>query len=111
MAIKERSREESELVNRIIHACWPYAELFRINTGSVKTATGYLFSTGTPAGFPDICGYRRSDKKMIFIEVKVKPNKPTDKQTAFIDKVKAAGCPAGVCYSVEEALAIIRDEK
>ena len=40
MAIKERSREESELVNRIIHACWPYAELFRINTGSVKTATG-----------------------------------------------------------------------
>ncbi len=111
MATKQRSREESELINQIIHACWQYAELFRINTGSVKTATGYLFSTGTPAGFPDICGYRRSDAKMIFIEAKVEPNKPTDKQTAFIEKAKSAGCLAGVCYSVEEALAIIRGEK
>lgn len=103
MAIKQRSREESELVNRIIHACWPYAELFRINTGSVKTATGYLFSTGTPAGFPDIAGYSRSGGRAVYIECKVAPNKPTDKQIAFIEKAKAAGCLAGVCYSVEDA--------
>lgn len=107
MATKERSHEESELVNRIIHACWPYAELFRINTGSVKTATGYLFSTGTPAGFPDIAGYRRSDGRAVYIEAKVAPNKPTDKQMKFIEKAKAAGCLAGVCYSAEEALAVI----
>lgn len=107
MAIKERSREESELVSRIIHACWPYAELFRINTGSVKTATGYLFSTGTPAGFPDIAGYRRSDGRAVYIEAKVAPNKPTDKQEKFIEKATAAGCLAGVCYSAEEALAVI----
>lgn len=107
MAIKERSREESELVNRIIHAGWKYAELFRVNTGSVKTATGYLFSTGTPAGFPDICGYRRSAGKAVYIEAKVLPNKPTDNQTAFIEKAKSAGCLAGVCYSAEDAVAVI----
>lgn len=107
MATKQRSREESELINLIIHACWQYAELFRVNTGSVKTATGYLFSTGTPAGFPDICGYRRSDGKSVYIEAKVKPNGPTDKQTAFIEKARSAGCLAGVCYSVEDALAVI----
>lgn len=107
MATKQRSREESELINRIIHACWQYAELFRVNTGSVKTATGYLFSTGTPAGFPDICGYRRSDGKAVYIEAKVKPNGPTDKQTAFIEKARSAGCLAGVCYSAEDALAVI----
>lgn len=103
MAIKERSREESELVNRIIHACWPYAELFRINTGSVKTATGYLFSTGTPAGFPDIAGYARNGGSAVYIEVKVAPNKPTEKQIAFIEKAKASGCIAGICYSEQDA--------
>lgn len=111
MAIKQRSREESELINRIFHACWAEAELFRINTGSVKTAAGYMFSTGTPAGFPDIAGYRRSDGKAIYIEAKVKPNKPTDSQTAFIEKAKSSDCLAGVCYSVEEALAVIRGER
>lgn len=110
MAIKERSREESELVNRIIHACWPYAELFRINTGSVKTATGYLFSTGTPAGFPDIAGYVRNCGVAVYIEVKVAPNKPSEKQVKFIEKAKAAGCLAGICYSVEDAKRLFRVE-
>ena len=102
-----RNNLESQLVNEIIKATYPHAQLYRINTGSVQTATGYQFSTGTPAGFPDLAGYRRSDGKAVYIEVKVAPNKPTDKQLAFLAKARIAGCMAGVAYSVEDAVNII----
>ena len=102
-----RNNLESQLVNEIIKATYPHAQLYRINTGSVKTETGYQFSTGTPAGFPDLAGYRRSDGKAVYREVKVAPNKPTDKQLAFLTKARIAGCLAGVAYSAEDAVNII----
>lgn len=102
-----RNNLESQLVNEIIKATYPHAQLYRINTGSVKTATGYQFSTGTPAGFPDLAGYRRSDGKAVYIEVKVAPNKPTDKQLAFLARARSAGCMTGVAYSAEDAVNII----
>ncbi len=107
MAVKVKSAAESMLVNDVIRAGWKYAELTRVNTGNVKTDKGYRFSTGTPKGFPDISGYRRKDGRAVYIECKVEPNKPTPEQVQFIEKAKKAGCLAGVCYSVREALAVI----
>lgn len=108
--MQRRSNAESMLVSDIIHRTYPVAQLYRINTGCVKTATGYQFSTGTPAGFPDLAGYRRSDGRAVYIEVKVAPNKPTDKQLAFLAQARSAGCLAGVAYSAEEAVNIILGE-
>jgi hypothetical protein len=48
----------------------------------------------------------RPGGKVYFIETKIKPNKPTEEQTAFIEKMRGLGCGAGVAYSVDEALKI-----
>ena len=107
MAVKVKNAAESMLVNEVIRAGWRYAELTRVNTGNVKTDKGYRFSTGTPAGYPDISGYRRKDGRAVFLECKVEPNKPTEQQLRFIEKARQSGCLAGICYSVRDALEII----
>ena len=109
MAVKVKNAAESMLVNEVIRAGWRYAELTRVNTGNVKTDKGYRFSTGTPAGYPDISGYRRKDGRAVFLECKVEPNKPTEQQIRFIEKARQSGCLAGICYSVRDALEIIME--
>lgn len=104
----EKSTKESQLVSAIMHSeCYRLANLTRINTGTGRTPDGRVFRTGTPKGYPDISGNRRSDGKAVYIEVKVKPNKPTPEQAEYIRQRREEGCLAGVCYSVEDALAVI----
>jgi len=43
---------------------------FRANVGSFFTKDGRPIKSGLPNGFPDLFGYRKSDGKMFFIEVK-----------------------------------------
>ena len=99
---------ESYLVNDLIRAAYPFMRLWRINTGSVMTRDGRRFTTGTPKGFPDLFGVLPADQSRfgcavpVFIEAKVKPNKPTPEQVKFIDDMKAQGAVAGVCYSVDD---------
>jgi hypothetical protein len=60
---------------------------------------------GLRAGFPDLlivlwyC--------VICIEMKVRPNKPTLDQSAWIDALNGAGIETIVCYSYEEAKAFL----
>lgn len=107
MAVKVKNAAESQMINQVIRETYAFAELFRINTGCVRTEAGYLFSTGTPKGFPDLAGYRRSDGRAVYIECKVAPNKPTEEQLKFIKKAQDSGCIAAVCYSVDEAKSVI----
>ena len=100
-------RNDSQLLNAIIRILYPHCVLHRVNVGRVRTPDGRYFSTGVPAGYPDLSGYRKSDGKAVYIECKVKPNKPTPKQIDFITKAQAAGCLAAVCYSPEEALRLV----
>ena len=99
---------ESYLVNDLIRAAYPFMTLWRINTGSVMTRDGRRFSTGTPKGFPDLLGVLPAEHSRfgcavpVFIEAKVKPNKPTAEQVKFIENMKAQGAVAGVCYSVDD---------
>lgn len=58
-------------------------------------------------GFPDLAGYRKSDGKAVYIECKVKPNKPTEKQLAFIKAAQESGCLAGICYTPEDAMRLV----
>ena len=103
-------RNESQLLNAIIRVLYPYCTLHRVNVGRVRTPDGRYFSTGVPAGYPDLSGYRRSDGRAVYIECKVKPNKPTPKQLEFISKAREAGCLAGICYSPEDALKLVTTE-
>ena len=104
----QRNNKESILVSEIIKALYDKGyKVFRVNTGSViDQKTGRRFSTGTPAGHPDIYGHRQ-DGRIFYIECKVKPNKATEKQEAFIEEAKRNGALAGIVYSIDEALAIV----
>ena len=99
-----KTTNESRLIYDIMQELGKHGAVFRMNSGSVKMDNGKRFR-GQQAGCSDIMLIRR-DGVVCFIEVKVKPAKPTDKQLAFIDKMRAHNCLAGVAYSVEEALAI-----
>ena len=100
-------RNESQLLNAVIRALYPYCVLHRVNVGRMRTPDGRWFSTGVPVGYPDLSGYRKSDGMAVYIECKVKPNKPTPKQIEFITKAQAAGSLAAVCFSPEEALRLV----
>lgn len=98
---------EHEIQNEIRVALAPYAVIFRCNVGRGYTQDGRYFSTGLPAGFPDLFGVRRSDGKAIFIEVKKPGRKPTQKQLDFIEAIKMHGAVAGICHSTEEAINLV----
>lgn len=61
-------------------------------------------------GHPDIAGYRRSDGKAIYIEVKTGKGRVTTEQEKFLDQAKQAGCLAGVARSIKEAMTIVRGD-
>jgi len=81
-----------------------HGAVYRTNSGSVRLASGKYFKA-MPEGFADVM-FIRPDGVTCFVELKVKPNKPTDKQLLFIEKMQGMNCKAGVAYSVDEALEI-----
>ena len=107
-----QGNNESYLVRDIIKSVYDNVTtmVFRVNTGSVVTKSGRRFSTGVPKGHPDIYGVL-DNGRAFYIEAKKKPNKPTPEQVAFINKAKAYGALAGVCYSVDEAMQLLDEAK
>lgn len=100
---------EHDIQNEIRAACSPYAVLFRINVGKVRTPDGRFFDTGVPQGFSDLFGFRKNDGKAVFIEVKTPSGRPTDKQKHFLETMKKYGAVAGIARSAEEAIKIITE--
>ena len=100
-------QNESALLNEIVRALYPYARLYRINVIRVKNTQGRWLTTGVPKGYSDLSGYRIGDGRAVYIECKVAPNKPTTEQETFLARAREHGAIAGVCYSVEDALALI----
>lgn len=83
------------------------AILFRANVGKGKTYDGRHFDTGLPKGFSDLFGFRRSDGRAVFIEVKPPGGRVSPEQVKFIKKMRSYGTLAGVARSVEDARNII----
>lgn len=83
------------------------AVLFRANVGSGVTYDGRHFDTGLPKGFSDLFGFRRSDGRAVFIEVKAPSGRVRSEQVKFIEKMREYGALAGVARSVEDARNII----
>jgi hypothetical protein len=79
---------------------------FRANVGKVKMQDGRWFDTGLPKGFSDLFAVK--DGRVYFIECKIHPRKPTPEQVQFIERMREQGCRAGVAYTVEEAMEIVK---
>lgn len=89
------------------HDCF----VFRANVGKVKTADGRWFDTGLPPGFPDLFGFKKSNGKIFFIEVKNEKGRLRDVQKRFSEAVlKPNKTIHGVARSVEDALKIVDEE-
>ena len=103
-ATATKTTAESRLLYEVIREIGKYGAVYRTNAGAALLPNGQTFR-GLPAGFAD-CMAILPGGKACFVEVKVKPNKPTKQQLVFIGKMQRLGCRAGVAYSVEDALKI-----
>lgn len=98
---------EKDIQNAIRLGVSDIAVTFRANVGKLYTDDGRMIATGLPKGFPDLFGYRKSDGKIIFIEVKTTKGRLRPEQEKFLQTVKEDGCIAGVARSVDDARRII----
>jgi hypothetical protein len=100
--------KEIDIQNSIRLALNPFAIVFRANVGIFSTADGRKISTGLPKGFSDLFGFRKSDGRIFFIEVKNEKGKLRADQEHFLETMKKHGAIAGVARTPEEAIAIIQ---
>lgn len=83
---------------------------FRANVGKVKTADGRFFDAGLPVGFPDLFGFKPSNGKIYFIEVKTPTGHRRADQVRFANFLRDKDAIYGVARSADEAVKIVRDE-
>lgn len=103
--------EEHAIQNAIRLALKDICVMFRINVGSARTISGNYLTTGVPKGFSDLFGFRKSDGKAVFIEVKTPKGRASKEQLRFIEKMIADGAIAGICRSTEDALRLVNGGK
>ena len=104
------NREETEIQNQIRLGCTDIAVLFRINVYKGKTESGRYIKTAIE-GYSDLSGFRKSDGKAVFIEVKTENGVVSPEQENFIRVAQSFGCLSGFARSVEDARKIILDMK
>ena len=98
---------EKDIQNEIRIALNDIAVVFRANVGVFKTYDGRPINVGLPPGYPDLSGFRKSDGKMFFIEVKNETGKLRPDQVNFQKQMKKYPVICGVARSVEEARKIL----
>ncbi|MDE6796960.1 MAG: VRR-NUC domain-containing protein [Ruminococcus sp.] len=99
--------EEHRIQNEIRLVLAEKCVIFRGNVGTGCTKDGRYFSTGLPKGFTDLFGFRKSDGKAVFIEVKIPTGRLSTEQKKFLNTMQKYGVIAGVCRSKEDALNLI----
>ncbi|SDI40555.1 VRR-NUC domain-containing protein [Dolosicoccus paucivorans] len=82
--------------------------LWRTNAGKVRTIQGHIIKL-MPEGFPDTCGFRKSDGKFIAIEVKTPKGRLSPAQKRFAKFAEKQPIIYGVARSVEEAIEIVEE--
>lgn len=101
--------KESDVQNSIRLALNPYAIIFRVNSGKVRMADGRYFQTGVPVGFSDLTGFRKSDGKMIFLEIKNEKGRLRKEQKHFLNEMSNYDVIVGVARSANEAIKIVTE--
>ncbi|MDE6780353.1 MAG: VRR-NUC domain-containing protein [Ruminococcus sp.] len=102
--------EEHRIQNEIRLALSDTCVIFRVNVGAFRTADGRFITSGVPKGFPDLFGFRKSDGRAVFIEVKTAKGRPTKEQLNFLYTMNKNGAIAGLCRSAEDALNLIKGD-
>jgi hypothetical protein len=74
-----------------------------------KATAGILQAAGLKRGMPDILVFDRN-RRVVGIELKVKPNTATAKQREMHAKLKACNINCYVCYTQEEVLVALHRE-
>lgn len=107
---------ETNLQLRIMVALSETCVLFRIPAGMYWAGSFHDGIIVNPRavrvavpGFPDLTGYRRSDGRAVYIEVKTKQGRITKEQKQFIDVAKQSGCLAGIARSIQDAMEIVKE--
>lgn len=95
---------EHKIQNEIRLALADTCIIFRMNVFAGRTSDGRYITSGVPKGFSDLFGFRKSDGKAVFIEVKTAKSRPSAEQVKFLETMRKYGAVADVCRSVEEAL-------
>ncbi|MEK1377572.1 VRR-NUC domain-containing protein [Limosilactobacillus fermentum] len=83
--------------------------VFRINVGKFRLPDGTLFQTGVPRGYSDLSGFRWSDGKAFFIEVKTQTGRPRQDQIKFHHMLTSHGIVHGIARSPEDAIKIVKE--
>jgi len=101
--------KESNIQNSIRLALNPYAIIFRTNVGRVKMADGRFFDSGLNSGHSDLTGFRKSDGKAIFLEVKNEKGRLRKDQEHFLNEMNKYPTIVAVVRSAEEAVKIVME--
>lgn len=98
---------ETKIQNDIRMALSDTCIIFRTNVGGFYTDYGGFVSTGLPKGFPDLFGFRKSDGRAVFIEVKTEKGRPSKEQKHFLEVMDKYDVLHGIARSVDDALEIV----
>lgn len=105
-----RTLSEKEIQSMIISAISYLGKVYNITTGVFATGSGNnkRFVRTFPKGTPDLLGFRYSDGRIFFIEVKKEKGLLSCEQKQFREWVLTTKALYGVARSVEDALLIIQ---
>ena len=103
-------KSENYIQNEIRIALSPYAHVFRANVGMFYTKDGRPIQTGLPKGFSDLFGFRKSDGKMFFLEVKTEKGKTSEYQKKFLKEMSKYNVITGIVRSIDEAINLLEVE-
>jgi len=92
--------KETIIQNKVIAGCADIAFLWRYQVGEFYTMNAQRITIGFE-GAPDVWGFRKSDGKMIFLELKTMTGKLRPKQKEFKENV---GDKFPVIYGVPRSL-------
>lgn len=101
---------EKEIQDQIRQILSYSCVVFRANVGTFRQGNRFI-NTGLPNGFPDLFGFRKSDGKLFFIEVKNAKGRLSKAQKDFAAEVQNYDVLYGVARSVKDALEIINGDK
>ena len=99
---------ETDIKHAIMIGCADIAWLTNEVTGNFYTQTGTRIAVGFE-GKPDVFGFRYSDGKCIFLEIKTVKGKARERQLRFRDEMQKHPVIYGMPRSVEEARKIIEN--
>ncbi|MGI5949718.1 VRR-NUC domain-containing protein [Peptoniphilus sp.] len=102
-------QSEKEIQDLIRSALASYAHVYNVTTGVFKVGSGKRarWIRTFPTGTPDLMGFRKSDGKFFYIEVKNAKGRLSKEQKEFSKWVDGFPVLYGVARTVEDAFKIL----